>query len=66
MTDDEIRARRMRERYVENVGREPGELPEDHPDRWQWEYRGQSPEDRERLANFFQKPVEKPQEEQLF
>lgn len=26
--------------YVEAMGREPRNLPEDHPDRWQWEYRG--------------------------
>lgn len=34
--------------YVRNVGREPRNLPEDHPDRWQWEYRG-TKEERARL-----------------
>lgn len=26
--------------YQRQVGKEPGRLPEDHPDAWQWEYRG--------------------------
>lgn len=26
--------------YVENVGHEPHNLPDDHPDKWQWEYLG--------------------------
>jgi hypothetical protein len=30
----------LRGRYREIVGRDPAELPPDHPDRWQWEYRG--------------------------
>jgi len=35
------------DRYRDEVG-EPKELPADHPDRWQWEYRGTKAE-RERL-----------------
>ena len=26
--------------YEEMFGRPPSRLPEDHPDAWQWEYRG--------------------------
>jgi hypothetical protein len=31
---------RLTEKYVESVGRPPANLPDDHPDRWQWEYSG--------------------------
>lgn len=36
------------ETYIEVVGHEPRNLPEDHPDRWQWLYRG-TPKDKEML-----------------
>lgn len=29
-----------KKRYEENVGHPPQNLPKDHPDKWQWEYRG--------------------------
>jgi len=35
--------------YEENVGKAPEALPDDHPDRWQWDYRGTKNE-REALA----------------
>lgn len=28
------------EEYRRSVGRDPRNLPDDHPDLWQWEYRG--------------------------
>jgi len=34
--------------YERHVGRPPARLPEDHPDAWQWDYRG-TPAERERL-----------------
>ena len=39
----------LRERYLAEVGKEPAVLPPDHPDLWQWEYRGTRAE-REELA----------------
>lgn len=36
--------------YEEELGRPPRNLPDDHPDRWQWEYRG-SKEEREELLD---------------
>lgn len=36
-------------RYVAEVGREPGRLPDEHPDAWQWTYRG-TPAERKDLA----------------
>lgn len=36
--------------YRDNVGRDPRNLPDDHPDRWQWEYRG-TREEREQLLD---------------
>lgn len=35
--------------YRENLGRDPRNLSDDHPDRWQWEYRGTKAE-RDELA----------------
>lgn len=51
-----------------NVGHEPNNLPEDHPDHWQWVYRGRSPEDRQRLAELLWLVEEElpAQEETLF
>lgn len=49
-------AERAREREVESykasVGKEPARLPDDHPDAWQWDYRGTKKE-REELAERF-------------
>lgn len=36
------------ERYEANVGRPPTSLPDDHPYKWQWDYRGTKKE-REQL-----------------
>lgn len=54
--------------YIEIVGREPRNLPADHPDRWQWEYAGGKAEREgllERLADLEQAcellvPVDQP------
>jgi hypothetical protein len=35
---------REEELYVAEKGRPPERLPEDHPDAWQWEYRGSKAE----------------------
>ena len=35
--------------YTRAVGHEPRNLPDDHPDLWQWLYRG-TPKDKEQLA----------------
>jgi hypothetical protein len=39
------------EEYTRTVGHEPRNLPDDHPDVWQWLYRG-TRDDRERLRSF--------------
>lgn len=44
--------------YQQELGREPRNLPEDHPDRWQWEYRGR-PEEREGLFECLAGPSER-------
>lgn len=41
--------KRTVEAYESAVGHEPRNLPEDHPDLWQWLYRG-TPADKEKLA----------------
>lgn len=38
-TDEELAAA-----YLQNVGKPHANLPEDHPDHWQWEYRGTAAE----------------------
>lgn len=43
--------RAVEDDYRDNVGRDPRNLPDDHPDRWQWEFRG-TPEERERLRDW--------------
>lgn len=57
------------ERYRENVGRDPVErFPADHPERWQWDYRGSKAE-RAELAERLEVPGEDApasQEESLF
>jgi len=37
-------------RYVEAQGREPRSLPDDHPDAWQWAYRGTRAEREQMIA----------------
>lgn len=37
------------ERYRKEVGRDARNLPEDHPDVWQWKYRGTKAEQEELL-----------------
>lgn len=59
--------RRRLAAYVENVGREPRNLPDDDPHRWQWDYLGRSNADRERLAELVRRDPSAPvQEESLF
>jgi hypothetical protein len=43
--------------YTRNVGHEPRNLPDDHPDVWQWLYRG-TPKQQERLREFLGIPDE--------
>lgn len=68
MCDAERRRRREHELYEQSVGRPPVErVPEDHPDRWQWDYRGKRDEREELLERLDCDPVqEPPQEETLF
>lgn len=44
--------------YEENVGRPPRNLPEDHPDRWQWEYRGTRAERESLLGRLLGEEIE--------
>lgn len=56
------------ERYVAEHG-EPRNLPDDHPDRWQWEYRGTRDERSTllgRLAGVTDDQDGPPQDEELF
>lgn len=53
-------------RYVENVGHEPPEVPDEYA--WQWRYRGR-PAERELLADLLETEAEETppeQEETLF
>lgn len=52
--------------YVRNVGREPENLPEDHPDRWQWLYRGTRDEREHLLERLVELPQEVHQQEELW
>lgn len=56
--------------YEENVGKPPQNLPEDHPDLWQWRYRGTKVERDALLAELALKPPEEeevsPDQEELF
>lgn len=52
MKDEELTAE-----YEKVVGHAPRNLPEDHPDLWQWLYRG-TKEDREKLRLFLGIPDE--------
>jgi hypothetical protein len=48
-----------RTEYRLRTGREPVErFSEDHPDRWQWDYRGGSDERETLLERLFDKPLE--------
>lgn len=42
------------DRYRNELGRDPARLDADDPLAWQWEYRGRSREDKDRLADFLQ------------
>lgn len=58
--------KRQHRRYVENVGHEPPDAPEEYA--WQWRYRGR-PAERELLADLLQQEAEETppeQEETLF
>lgn len=57
-----------RDEYRDNVGREPRNLPDDHPDKWQWEYTG-TKEERDALLERLSLQIEDEpatQEETLF
>jgi hypothetical protein len=43
--------------YEQEMGRSPRNLPEDHPDYWQWSYRG-TKEERESLRERLGLPAE--------
>ncbi len=43
--------------YTESVGHEPRNLPDDHPDVWQWLYRG-TPEEKQRALSLLGLPNE--------
>lgn len=56
-----------RERYEENVGRPPRNLPDGHPDRWQWGYTGTREERESLLDRLAGSPhADSPQEETLW
>jgi hypothetical protein len=48
MTDS--RSKREAELYEAAQGRPPSRLPDDHPDAWQWAYRGGKAEYEERMG----------------
>lgn len=52
--------------YEENVGHEPHNLPEDHPDRWQWLYRGSREEREHLLERLVELPQEAHEQEELW
>lgn len=58
--------RQQIEEYIGNVGREPENLPEDHPDRWQWLYRGSREEREHLLERLVELPREVHEQEALF
>lgn len=58
--------RRRLQAYVENVGREPRNLPANDPARWQWDYLGRSQADKDHLADLVRDSVRPIQEERLF
>lgn len=46
------------ELYEAELGRPPSRLPDDHPDAWQWSYRGTKIEREALLAAFMEDAVE--------
>lgn len=52
--------------YEENVGHEPRNLPDDHPDRWQWFYRGTREEREHLLERLVELPQEVHEQEELW
>jgi hypothetical protein len=59
---------RSDDRYIAEIG-EPRNLPDDHPDLWQWLYRGLREERESLLAMLAEEDatvVEEPQAERLF
>lgn len=50
--------------YVEALGREPRNLPSDHPDLWQWLYKGTKAERYELLEKLMD--LEPAQQDELF
>jgi hypothetical protein len=65
VSDSERRRRFERDRYQSDVGREPSELPEDHPDRWQWDYRGTKDEREGLLERLTEQPTVDVEQEPL-
>lgn len=59
----------LKHAYAADVGREPPDLPDDHPDRWQWEYAG-TPNERRNLLDRLQECADRDapptQDETLF
>lgn len=49
--------------YQTNVGKPAENLPDDHPDRWQWEYQGSPDERKGLLEKLSEEPVEPPLEQ---
>lgn len=61
--------RDLEREYEDNVGKPPANLPDDHPDKWQWEYRGTKAERElllERLGVETQAEEQIHQDESLF
>jgi hypothetical protein len=52
MSEPMSRDAELAERYLAEVGKEPARLPDDHPDVWQWAYRGSKAEREEMIENF--------------
>lgn len=51
------------EAYSRNVGHPPKNLPDDHPDLWQWKYGGRKAE-REQLLERLGLPPEEPEDDE--
>ena len=61
-------AETLEKKYEENVGHPPRTLPEDHPDYWQWTYKG-GPAERATLLDMLSldgPDSQPPQEETLW
>lgn len=57
------RLEREREAYEASLGRPPRNLPDDHPDAWQWKYTGAHAE-RELLMELIEREAEETAPEQ--